>query len=94
MNKMEEMPIEVKALKNYLLYIKFKNNEEKIYDMKDLLKYDYYKELIDIKKFTKVKVFGITLLWETGQDIAPEKIYFDSIPISEFEGNINDYILI
>ena len=33
-NQIEELPIEVKPLENYLLYIKFKNNEEKIYDMK------------------------------------------------------------
>ena len=32
-NKIEELPIEVKPLEGYLLYIKFKNNEEKIYDL-------------------------------------------------------------
>lgn len=30
-DSIEEQPIEVKALENFLLYIKFKNNEEKIY---------------------------------------------------------------
>ena len=30
-NEIEELPIEVKALENFLLYIKFKNGEEKIY---------------------------------------------------------------
>ena len=84
-DKIEEMPIEVKALDNFLLYIKFKNGEEKIYDMKELLKYDYYKDLRDIDNFKNVKVSGITLLWATGQDIAPEKIYFDSIPIEEYK---------
>ena len=29
-DSIEEQPIEVKALENFLLYIKFKNNEEKI----------------------------------------------------------------
>lgn len=33
-NKIEELPIEVKALEDFLLYIKFQNGEEKIYDMK------------------------------------------------------------
>ena len=91
MNKdIEEMPIEVRALENYLLYIKFKNGEEKIYDMNELLKYDYYKDLRDKENFKNVRVFGITLLWATGQDIAPEKIYFDSIPISEYKFEINE----
>lgn len=38
-DSIEEQPIEVKALENFLLYIKFKNNEEKIYDMKEMLKF-------------------------------------------------------
>lgn len=29
-NKIEEMPIEVKALEDFLLYLKFQNGEEKI----------------------------------------------------------------
>lgn len=89
-NKIEEMPIEVKALENFLLYIKFKNGEEKIYDMKDLLKFDYYKDLKNKENFKKVKVSGITLLWATGQDIAPEKIYFNSIPIEQYEDEIRE----
>ena len=84
-DKIEELPSEVKALDNFLLYIKFKNGEEKIYDMKDLLKYDYYKDLRNAENFKNVKVSGITLLWATGQDIAPEKIYFDSIPIEQWK---------
>lgn len=30
-NQIEELPIEVKPLENFLLYIKFQNGEEKIY---------------------------------------------------------------
>ena len=60
-DSIEEQPIEVKALENFLLYIKFKNNEEKIYDMKEMLKFDYYKNLRNKENFKKVKVFGITL---------------------------------
>lgn len=89
-NKIEELPIEVKALENFLLYIKFKNNEEKIYDMKEMLKFDYYKNLRDRENFKKVKIFGITLKWSTGEDIAPEKIYFNSIPLNEFNFEIKE----
>lgn len=89
-NKIEEMPIIVKALEDFLLYIKFKNGEEKIYDMKEMLKFDYYKNLRDKENFKTVTVFGITLKWDTGEDIAPEKIYFNSIPISEFKSEIKE----
>ena len=89
-NKIEELPIMVKALENFLLYIKFQNGEEKIYDMKEMLKFDYYKNLRDKENFKKVKVFGITLKWSTGEDIAPEKIYFNSIPLNEFNSEIKE----
>ena len=52
-DSIEEQPIEVKALENFLLYIKFKNNEEKIYDMKEMLKFDYYKNLRNKENFKK-----------------------------------------
>ena len=86
----EELPVEVKALENFLLYIKFKNGEEKIYDMKEMLKFDYYKNLREKENFKRVSVFGITLKWSTGEDIAPEKIYFNSIPLSEFNSKIKE----
>lgn len=89
-NKIEEIPIEVKALENFLLYIKFKNGEEKIYDMKDMLKFNYYKNLKFKENFKRVKPYGITLKWSTGEDIAPEKIYFNSIPIQEFKSEIKE----
>lgn len=89
-NKIEELPIAVKPLENFLLYIKFQNGEEKIYDMKKMLKFNYYKNLRDKENFKKVKVYGITLKWSTGEDIAPEKIYFNSIPIQEFKSEIKE----
>lgn len=89
-NKIEELPVEVKALEGFLLYIKFQNGEEKIYDMKEMLKYDYYKNLRDKDNFKKVKTYGITLKWSTGEDIAPEKIYFNSIPIEEFNSELKE----
>ena len=89
-DKIEEMPIDVKALEGFLLYIRFRNGEEKIYDMNELLKFDYYKDLRSRENFKKVKVSGITLLWATGQDIAPEKIYFNSIPLKDYKEEIKE----
>ena len=89
-NKIEELPIEVKALEEFLLYIKFQNGEEKIYDMKEMLKFDFYKNLRNRENFKNVKVYWITLKWSTVEDIAPEKIYFNSIPIQEFNSEIKE----
>ena len=89
-NIVEPRPMEVKALENYLIYIKFKNGEEKIYDMKEMLKFDYYKNLRNKENFKKVKVYGITLKWSTREDIAPEKIYFNSIPLKDYKFEIKE----
>lgn len=70
----------------FLLYllVKFQNGEKKIYGMNDMLKFDYYKNLRYRQVFKTVCVCGITLKWCTGEDIASEKIYFDSVPLAEF----------
>lgn len=87
---MEIRPIKVKALKNYLLYVLFNNGEEKIYDMKDDLKYPFYKKLKDINNFRNVKVSGINIEWATGEDIAPENLYDESILLSEYNEKIEE----
>ena len=54
--------IEVKALREYYIYIKFKTGEEKVYDMsKRINEIDYYKKLKDRKYFENVKPRGDTV---------------------------------
>ncbi len=72
-------PIEIKVLENYKIWIKFKNGEEKIFDMKKYVDQKFYQKLKDKKYFEKVKIAGNTIEWENGEDIAPENLYYDSI---------------
>ena len=74
---------EVRAMEDYKLYIKFDNGEEKIYDMKPLLKHKFYQGLKDKERFKKVRPQGISIEWETGEDVAPENLYYDSIPFDK-----------
>ncbi len=76
--KNEPKPLEARALQNYLIYIKFKNGEEKIYDMKKDLEHPFYKKLKEIDNFKRIKISGINIEWETGEDIAPENLYNNS----------------
>ena len=83
--EMGPRPCKVKALQNFLIYVKFNNGEEKIYDMKKILKYPFYKDLQNINNFKKIKISGINIEWETGEDIAPENLYNDSDPIEKYK---------
>jgi len=79
--KLEPIVREVKALEDYRLYLKFNNGEEKIYNMKPLLNKKFYQGLKDKERFKKVKADGISIEWETGEDVAPENLYYDSVTL-------------
>lgn len=81
--KLEPIAKDVWALDDYKIYIKFDNSEERIYDMKPLLNKKFYQGLKDKERFKKVKVDGISIEWETGEDIAPENLYYDSVPVTK-----------
>lgn len=75
-------PIEVKALQNFDLYIKFEDGKEKIYNVQHLVEtISFYKNLKDRNYFENVKIDGNTIVWAQGEDIAPENLYYDSISI-------------
>ena len=81
----------VKALDNYLIYLKFETNEEKIYDMKKLINENkFYNKLKDKYYFKDVKIRGDSIEWENGEDVAPENLYYDSININEVKEDIKE----
>lgn len=83
--------IGVKALDNYLIYLKYETNEEKVYDMKKLINENkFYDKLKDKKYFEKLKIRGDSIEWENGEDVAPENLYYESIELKEFQGVIKD----
>ena len=71
--------LKIEVLDDYLIKLFFDNNEEKIYDMKKLIKTNtIYKNLKYKEYFKKVKPRGETIEWEDGEDICPESLYYDS----------------
>ena len=76
--------IEAKILEDYRIYLKFATGEEKIYDMKKWIYNDKnYSKLKDETYFKDIKVTRDTIEWKTGEDIAPEYLYHESIPIEK-----------
>jgi len=83
--------IGVKALDNYLIYLKYETDEERIYNMEKLInKNKFYAKLKDKEYFKNVKARGDSIEWQNGEDIAPENLYYDSIDINEFQGIIKE----
>ena len=78
--------VEARALENYYIYLKFTTGEEKIYNMKESIsKLKFYNKLKDKEYFKNLKIRGDTIEWQGGEDVAPEKLYFESMDISEYK---------
>ena len=79
-----------KALDKYYIYLKYETGEERIYDMtENILEIPYYNKLKSIEYFKNIKPRGDTVEWANGEDVAPENLYYNSIPISEYNGTID-----
>lgn len=50
----------------------------------------FYERLKNIDNFRRVKVSGINIEWVTGEDIAPENLYYDSKLVSEYNEEIEE----
>lgn len=79
---------DVKILENYMLLLFFENGEKKVYDMKKNFKYPVFEKLKNINLFSKLKVNGETIEWETGEDINPDDLYFNSIKYEDYKKEI------
>jgi hypothetical protein len=70
-----------KPLEDYKLQIKFKNGEEKIFDLTPYLVIGKFAELRDISLFNTVTVKFDSIAWANQLDLDPEFIYAHSIAI-------------
>ena len=72
--------IRARALENYKIELLYETGELKIYDMQELLNTcELYKELKNEEKFKKIEILGLSIQWQSGEDIAPEILYNDSV---------------
>ena len=73
--------IQVTPLENYKLGLKFKNGEEKVFDMMPYLETGIFKELKNETIFKTVRVSFDTVEWANEADIDPETLYKDSVAL-------------
>jgi Protein of unknown function (DUF2442) len=73
--------IYVKPLPEYQLQLKFKNGEEKVFDMRPYLETGIFKELKDLSLFKTVRISFDTVEWANEADIDPETLYSESVTL-------------
>ena len=67
---------------DYCLLVTFSNNEKRLFDVKPYLDFKPFDELKNTVIFSTVKIAGLSIEWIHGQDICPDELYNNSIPIS------------
>jgi hypothetical protein len=75
--------IAVKANDDYSLELTFNDGSVRIFDVKPYLDYEVFRELKDLRYFKQVRVAFDTVQWPHEQDIGPETLYIEGLPVAE-----------
>lgn len=67
--------VEVKALENYILEIKFSNAEKKYFDAKKILNYPCFSPLKNTALFNTVHIEYGSIAWANDIDYCPDTLY-------------------
>jgi hypothetical protein len=73
----------VKANDDFSLDLKFNDGSVKRFDAKPYLDYEVFRELKDLNYFKRVGVAFGTVQWPHEQDISPETLYLEGVPVSD-----------
>lgn len=73
--------VSVQARPEYQLDLEYQNGERRRFDMRPLLIMKPWSRIASVGLFERVRVGYGTVVWPGEIDIAPETLYFDSIPI-------------
>jgi len=62
----------------------FLATKKKIFDVKPYLDFKPFDELINTAAFNTVKTAGLSIEWINGQDICPDELYYNSVPVNQY----------
>ncbi len=80
---MRPKAIDVKPLDDYCLLVTFDKQEKRIYNVKPLIKGEWFGKLKNVNLFRTVHIAGLSVEWADGQDVCPDDLYYSSVPIKE-----------
>ena len=73
----------VRANEDFSLDLKFNDGSARRFDVKPYLDRGVFTELKDLDYFRQVRIAFGTVQWPHEQDISPETLYLDGVPIDE-----------
>jgi hypothetical protein len=77
----------VKPLSDYRIYVEIEDGRQGIFDMKPYLERGLFRELKDEHYFNQVGIFFGAVTWPHDQDIAPETLVEDMVPVESMPEN-------
>lgn len=78
---MRPKAVKVIPQSDYCLLVFFGNGEKRIFDVKPYLTFKPFEELRNLAVFNTVKPSGLSIEWIHGQDICPDELYYNSVPV-------------
>ncbi|MBI3250129.1 MAG: DUF2442 domain-containing protein [Deltaproteobacteria bacterium] len=73
----------VKANEDFTLDLQFNDGSLRRFDTKPYLDYGVFTELKDSRYFQQVRIAFGTVQWPHEQDISPETLFLESVPLNE-----------
>jgi hypothetical protein len=66
---------------DYRLLLTFDNGERRVFDVNPYMNLKAFAELANVSLFNTVKPGGLSVEWIHGQDICPDELYYNSVPL-------------
>ncbi|MFH0351060.1 MAG: DUF2442 domain-containing protein [Chromatiales bacterium] len=73
----------VKPLPNYRIYVEIEDGRKGIFDLKPYLDRGVFRELRNVHYFNQVSILFGAVTWPNEQDIAPETLLAEMLPLEE-----------
>ena len=81
MSETRPRAVDVKPLTDYRLLVTFSNQEQRVFDVKPYIWGSWFGKLKE-DVFCAVRIGGLSIEWPDGQDICPDELYLNSIPVN------------
>ena len=70
------------------LELEYETGEIRIFNIEKYCKSEFFQELKDWNYFNQVQIKNHTVTWPNEQDIAPETVYLNSVPLTEIVNSL------